>query len=89
MIYAFNFFVQTSFSIKDYFLIDKIDLTTRGPLYTCLVLYDNRNQSNNVLNSCLIFVLAGDCVVEDIFPGTFAKEIIVILDGKFIRRVHK
>ena len=38
MIYAyFDFLVQKSFLTKNYFLIDEIDLTTQGPLYTCLV----------------------------------------------------
>ena len=39
MIYAFfDLFVQKSFLTKNYFLTAKIILTTRGPLYTCLVL---------------------------------------------------
>ena len=38
MIYAlFYFFVQRSFLTKNYFLIAEINLTTWGPLYTCLV----------------------------------------------------
>ena len=40
MIYAFlNFFVQNSFLTKNCFHTAEINLTTRGPLYTCLV-YD-------------------------------------------------
>ena len=40
MIYAFFLFVfvQKSFLTKKYFLYVEINLTTRGPLYTCLVL---------------------------------------------------
>ena len=34
----FDFFVQKSFLTKNYFLTAEINLTTRGPLYTCLVL---------------------------------------------------
>ena len=42
MIYAFLFFfVQKSFLTKNYFLTAEINLTTRGPLYTCLVLFVN------------------------------------------------
>ena len=38
MIYAFfDFFVQKSFLTKNYFLTAEINLTTWGPLYTCLV----------------------------------------------------
>ena len=33
----FDFFVQKSLLTKNYFLIVEINLTTRGPLYTCLV----------------------------------------------------
>ena len=33
------FFVQKSFSTKNYLLFAKINLTTWGPLYTCLVLF--------------------------------------------------
>ena len=40
MIYAFfDFFVQKSFLTKNYFLTAEINLTTRGPLYTCLVCF--------------------------------------------------
>ena len=46
MIYAFfDVFVQKSFLTKDYFLTSEIDLTTLGPLHTCLVL----NGSGKVL----------------------------------------
>ena len=39
MVYAFfDFFVQKSFLTEIYFLTAEINLTTRGPLYTCLVL---------------------------------------------------
>ena len=40
MIYAFFLFVfvQKSFFTKNLFLFAEINLTTRGPLYTCLVL---------------------------------------------------
>ena len=39
MIYAFSlsFFVQKSFLTKTFLLFAEINLTTRGPLYTCLV----------------------------------------------------
>ena len=39
MIYAFFLFVfvQKSFLTKNYFLTAEINLTTRGPLYTCLI----------------------------------------------------
>ena len=41
-IYAvFDFFVQKLFLTKNYFLIAAINLTTRGPLYTCLVAPEN------------------------------------------------
>ena len=32
----FNFFIQKLFLTKNYFLTADINLTTRGPLYTCL-----------------------------------------------------
>ena len=35
----FIYFVQKSFLTKNYFLIAEIILTTRGPLYTCLVIW--------------------------------------------------
>ena len=39
MIYAFfEFFVQKIIFDQNYFLTAEINLTTRGPLYTCLVL---------------------------------------------------
>ena len=46
MIYAFVLFafVQKSFLTKNYFLIAERNLTTRGPLYTSLVLYEFRGQ---------------------------------------------
>ena len=34
----FCFFGQKSFLTKNYFLTAEVNLTTRGPLYTCLVL---------------------------------------------------
>ena len=38
MIYAFLIFLlKKHFLAKNYFLTDDINLTTRGPLYTCLV----------------------------------------------------
>ena len=39
MIYAFSLFVfvQESFLTKNFFLPAEINLTSRGPLYTCLV----------------------------------------------------
>ena len=40
MIYAFfDFFVQKSFLTKNHFHTAEINLTTEGPLYTCLVEY--------------------------------------------------
>ena len=36
-LFRFDFFVEKSFLTKSYFLIAEINLTTRGPLYTCLV----------------------------------------------------
>ena len=39
MIYGFLFIVQKSFLTKNHFPIAAINLTTRGPLYTCLVYY--------------------------------------------------
>ena len=40
MIYAFfYYFVQKSFSTKNYFFIAAIDFTTQGPYYTCLVYF--------------------------------------------------
>ena len=45
MKYAFfDFFVQKLSLAKNYFLIAKMNLTSRGPLYTCLVLHDCRGQ---------------------------------------------
>ena len=42
MIYAFfDFFVQKSFFTKNYFRTAEMNLTTRGPLYTCLVHLNN------------------------------------------------
>ena len=39
--YAFLiFFVKKSFLTKNYIVIAVINLTTRGPSYTCLVLYE-------------------------------------------------
>ena len=35
----FYFFCSKSFLVKNYFLTAEIDLTTRGPLYTCLVMH--------------------------------------------------
>ena len=41
MIYAFfDFFVQKIFLTKNYFLTAEINFTTRGQLYTCLVLHE-------------------------------------------------
>ena len=41
MVYAFFLFVfvQKSFLTKNYFLTAEINLTTLGPLYTCLVAF--------------------------------------------------
>ena len=49
IIYVFfdNFF-QKSFFTKNYFLIVAINLTTRGPLYTCLVDFDHLLQRANM-----------------------------------------
>ena len=52
MIYAFfYFFAQMSFSTKNYFLIAVINLTTRGPLYTCLVFLILAKIFNNFIGS--------------------------------------
>ena len=40
------FFVQKSFLTKNYFPTAEINLTTRGPLYTCLVV-------SKLLDDCL------------------------------------
>ena len=37
----FNFFVKKSFLTKNHFLIAAINLTTRSPLYTCIVLHED------------------------------------------------
>ena len=36
-LWAFYYFFQKSLFAENYFLIAAINLTTRGPLYTCLV----------------------------------------------------
>ena len=36
---VFDFFVNKSFLTKNYFLTAELNLTTWGPLYTCLVLF--------------------------------------------------
>ena len=54
------FFVQKSFLTKNYFLIVEINLTTRGPLYTCLVSLD--------------FASPLECVVSNGIHATFLED---------------
>ena len=49
IIYVFlNYFFQKSVFTENYFLMAAINLATRGPLYTCLVLFQNHFWPKNI-----------------------------------------
>ena len=53
MIYAFfDFFVQKSFLNKNCLLTAEINLTIRGPLYTCVVQHGLKPRNNRLFASC-------------------------------------
>ena len=54
MIYAFFLFVfvQKSFLTKKFFFYVEINLTTGGPLYTCLVTYGNTIFISWMVDAC-------------------------------------
>ena len=63
IMHFFNFFVQKSFLTKNYFLTAERNLTTWGPLYTCLVTFQLRDFMSSYWFENTI-VSANDCVKD-------------------------
>ena len=80
MIYAFFLFVfvQKSFLTKKLFLFAEINLTTQGPLYTCLVLSATLDSVDHICWAvCMIFcviVLHHDSMVVVIIINALNNE---------------
>ena len=67
MIYAFlDFFVQKSFLTKNFLTAD-INLTTRGPLYTCLVVFEILAYVSLIVKLFLKLLLSGK--IRNIIPA--------------------
>ena len=75
MIYAFFLFVfvQKSFLTKTFFLYVEINLTTRGPLYTCLVncIFQETSESQTVTNE--ILNRFDTHILQTLLQGIFTK----------------